>query len=211
MPMIDALLAEEMNSALGQKPPASSQTKGLAKSIINELKTVGLVTLAPGTVMGTAPPTGGPLIMGSASSGIIAGPSPGTLVPQMLANMGLAAPTAQITSMATAICTHLMTGTVSFTAGMVVGVCSNTVTSPGVLTGSALNGTIAGLDGGAMAQLMAAPFGGVSPELEKMCKAITDHIMKNAMVSFTMGTVLGVCSVGGGPVAAGAGTGGKIQ
>jgi hypothetical protein len=209
--MVEALLAEEINKAIGQPPPASSQTKGLAKSIINELKTAGLVNLLPGTVMGVAPSSGGPLKNGSASNGVILGATPPTLVAQMIANMGLAGPTPQMLAMANAIVTHILTGKVTFKPNTITGVCSNSPTSPGALAGAGMGGTIVGLDGGKMAALMGAAFGGVSPQLKAKCQAICDHIMKNAQVSFTMGTIVGVCSAGGGPVAAGAGTGGKIQ
>jgi hypothetical protein len=211
VPMVDALLAEEINTAIGQPPPASAQTKGLAKSIINELKTAGLVNFLPGTVMGVAPPSGGPVTNGSASGGLILGPTPATLLAQMISNMGLAGSTPQVLAEATAIVTHILTGKVAFKPNTVTGACSNSPVSPGALTGAAMGGQISGLDGGAMASLMGAAFGGVSPQLKAKCQAICDHIMKNAQVSFTMGTIIGVCSAGGGPVAAGAGTGGKIS
>jgi hypothetical protein len=211
MPLVDAALALAIHNALAQPPPPTAQVLGMAKSIVNELKVAGIVNIPPGMVVGVAPSSGGPLTNGAASNGIILGPNAASLTGQFVANMGLAGASPQILAMANAICTHIMTGKVTFAPNKVTGACSNTPVSPGALTGAAVGGTIIGLSGSAMAQLMGSAFGGVSPQLLAKCNAICTYIMANAQVSFIMGTIVGVCSAGGGPVAAGAGTGGTIQ
>lgn len=205
-------LAQQIAQAIGQEA-ASPQTLGEATAIIQELMSNGLVSNLPGTVMGVAPPSGGPLSAGTATSGKILGISGPTLASAFQSAMGYPSITPQLLSLANGITGHILAaGMVSFTTGMILGACSNTATSPGALTGlPSTGGKIAGLDGSAMAVMISPPFGGPpSDQLTNMCKAICTHIMSQAVVTYSAGAIVGVVSAGGGPVAMGAGVGGKI-
>lgn len=216
MPLNASLLAEEIREALGKKPPTSSQTKGLARAIVNEITSLALITFPPGppgpleTVSGTAP-SGGPILRGSAKNGVIAGPTPATLGPRMVSEMGVP-PTPQTLALANAIATHLLTsGRISFPAGTVTGGCSNSAVSPGAFTGAGAKGLVGGLTGSGLSSLLGSAFGGVSKELQKMCDAIVKHIQKNGVASVPPAGFTAVAPAGGGPITGGAGAGGKIS
>ena len=204
-------MASDMASAIGQGAP-TMQMIGEATAIISEIMTSGTVLNMVGTVMGTAPPSGGPLTLGSASQGTILGVAGASLAASFQSNMGFPSITPQLLQLATGIATHILTGLVSFSPGMIMGVCSNTATSPGAFTGLACtNGLISGLDGSVMANIIAPAFGGPpSKQLLDKCKAICTDIMSMGIVTYPPGAVMGVCSTGGGPIAAGSGVGGKI-
>lgn len=208
MAMAEGPFGDVLSKAIGQAM-SSSEMKGLAKAVIEEMTQNGLVTHAPMTISGVAPSSGGPLTAGVGAGGLIAGLTPATLVLKMVKNMGKPGPTPQLTGMASAICTHLMTGLVSLPT--VTGVCGNSPTSPGPLVGEAMAGKITGLVGSGLAALMALPFGGISPQLQAMCDAFVTYIMGNAEVSYTTGQITGTCSAGGGAIIGGSGIGGKIQ
>lgn len=212
MAMVVSDLADALKSSLGFGALAtSSQNTGLAKAIIDEMM-AALVNHAPGTITGTAPPSGGPLISGAATLGLITGMTPASLAARMIAEMGFASISAEVLQMATAICTHLQTtGTVSFASGNITGSCTNTPVSPGALIGEGTAGQIVGLSGPVLAALIAVAYGGiVSPQLLSFSTALTDYIMNNAEVTYLTGTVTATCSAGGGPIIAGAGVGGII-
>jgi len=202
-------MAEDMKIALGfVTEPTSEENKNMAADIIAHLQT-GVVSHAPGTVTGIAPPSGGPLINGAASNGIIV-LVPADLVARFVATFKISTP--EIIGMATAISTHLITGLVSFSTGSITGICSNTAVNPGTLIGEGVGGTINGLDGAAMASLMANLMGkpGTTPELESMTGAIVSHIQNNAEVTYLTGSVTGTASAGGGPIIAGTAVSGSI-
>ena len=212
MPMNPPKLAKEMQDAIGQSgKPTSKENEGLAKAIIGEIKELAIVNFLPGTVQGTTA-AGGPLSAGSASNGVIIGPTPVTLAARIAKESGFPGPTPQLLGMATGVVTHLLTGTVSFSPGGITGQCTSSTNSPGPLIGAGANGKIVGLQGPAMADLVSKGMGqpSASPELAKLCGAIVDHIMQNAAVSFPMASVVGTCPPGGGPLALGAATGGKV-
>ena len=213
MSLAPPTLANDMAQAIGQGA-ASPQLIGEATAICTELMTPALVMHPPGSIMGNAPPSGGPLPDGEAlPQGKILGMAGASLAAAMQANMGFPSITPQVMAMANAITGHIMAaGLVSFKKTQIQGICSNSPVSPGALTGLiSTGGTVSGLDGSAMAQMMAPAFGGpASPELEKKCKAIVKHIQESGIVTYPPGSVSGVCSAGGGPVAMGAGVGGKI-
>ena len=208
MPLNDTALASGMKDALGfSAKPTSAQNADFAGSIVKHLMT-GIVSFLPGTITGTAPPSGGPLTNGAGSGGKIIHIPPG-LAALLAAALGAATP--EISGMANAISNHIVAaGLVSFKTGSITGACANTPTSPGPLVGAGANGAIEGLSGPAMAALMASGMGkgAPSPELSKMCDAICNHIMKNAVV--TLPLVSGLCGPGGGPITLGAAAGGTI-
>jgi hypothetical protein len=209
MAMDGTQLAEDIKTAIGQSAQLTSDiNKNMAKDIVDHIMT-GIVSHSPGTVTGTAPSSGGPLTDGAATAGAIVLVA-ADLTARFVATFGVSTP--EIIGMATAISTHVMTGLVEFSSGTITGTCGNTVTSPGPLVGEGSGGEVKGLDGSALAILMASSMGKseTTLELEAMCKAIVDHIMDNAEVSYLTGAITGTCSAGGGPIAAGAGVGGSI-
>lgn len=205
-------LAEEFKKAMDKdSEPTSDETKGLAKAIIEEVSGC-LVSFAVGSITGVAPPSGGPVSNGAGSGGSILLVTGSTLSQKMQLNMGLPSVTSQLQQMADGIANHISSGRVSFQSGNITGVCANSPTSPGPFTGGGAQGKIEGLSDSSLASGMAAGLGGPpTDEIKKMAKAIVDHIKTNAIVSFTMGGLTGLCSAGGGPIQAGGGIGGKAS
>lgn len=212
MAMVSTDLADKIKTGLGFSDPTSDETKGLAKAIVDELKQAS-VSHAPGTVLGTAPPSGGPLILGSASGGLVVGMTPATLAAKMQSEMGKPSIAPDLLGMATAISTYFITGLVDFSPGSITGTCSNTPLNPGVLVGEGSTGRITGLVGSALATLMASSMGkpGATPELNAMCTEIVDYVMSNAEITYMTGSISATCSAGGGPIIAGTGVGGTIS
>jgi hypothetical protein len=206
-------LARELHSAQGVPGAPTMEVRGMAEAIISEVKELAIVSLLPGTIIATAPPSGGSLIGGSAGPGLIVGPSGPTLAARMVAKMGKGGLTPQMLGWATGVTTHLLTGTVRFSSGMITGSSANTPVSPGPAVGGGSRGKIVGLSPGGMAQLVVLGIGQtqVTDTVRKMCEAIVNHLMNDAEVAFTMGTLLGAASSGGGPVQAMGGSGGKIS
>lgn len=209
-------LATLLKGSLGfAAEPNSSQIVGVAQSIVDELG-MAAVTFLPNTINGTAPPSGGPppdggpLIGGTGAGGTIAGPTGATLAAKMVANCGFPS-TPQLTGWCGAIATHLITGIV--TLPTVTGTCTNTPTSLGVLIGEATGGLISGLVGPALAATMASGLGqpGPSPQLLQFANDFVSYIMSNAEVTFVTGTITAIAPAGGGPITAGAGSGGTIS
>jgi len=208
MAMNPTVLADAIKNGLGFGAlPTSGKNTGMAADIVMHVQS-GVVNFAPGTIVGTAPPSGGPLIAGAGTGGLI------TLVPTALASafaITFGVMTPEIQALATAISSHVSTlGTVTFAPGTITGACSNTPVSPGVLAGAGAGGTIIGLVGAVLAADIASGIGqpGPTPELINMATEITDHIMNFAVV--TLPLVTGVCSAGGGPIVAGTAAGGTI-
>jgi len=212
MTMVIAAFAEALKNGLGfDAEPTSSETTGLADAIITEFG-IATVSNAPGTVNGVAPSSGGPLISGLASGGTILGMTGASLAGNMKTKMNKPSITAELQGMADAMVNHFLTGTVAFASGLIVGVCSNTLVSPGPLVGSGSGGLISGYDGTVLANLMATSMGkpGTTPELISFCNNMVTYIMSNASVTYGPATISGTCSAGGGPIAAGTGAGGTI-
>lgn len=205
------LLAVEMKDGLGFGAQAtSSKNLQFAQAILTHLKT-GIVVFAPGTVTGTAPPSGGPLTLGTAAGGLITALVPVAFNTLLVAVFGTA--TTEIMALATSISGHFTsTGLVSFATGGITGVCSNTIVNPGVLVGAGANGKITVGPGAVLAASMASAMGkpAPTPQLIAMCSAITDHVNLNAVVTLPAASVSGVCASGGGPVTLGAAVGGII-
>jgi hypothetical protein len=212
MTMNVSTLADAIKNAIGHSDVAtSSQTTGLATAIIDEVK-AAVVTNAPGTVLGTAPSSGGALVDGEASNGVISGMTKESLAGLIKTEVALESITPQLLGLANAIVVHVMIGKVSFAKGKVIGPCSNTTNSPGALTGLASDGKIAGISGDDMATLAATGLGesSVADTLKAMCNVIANHIMDNGVVAYVSQNVVATCSAGGGPISAGAATLGKI-
>lgn len=210
MAMSASTLADDIKTALGFSDPTSDETKGLAKSIVEEIQAASTAN-APGTVTGNAPPSGGPLVGGAASNGTILGMTGASLAGRLKTNMGKPSITPELQGMADAIVSKVMAGSVSFS--LVTGVCSNTSgppPTPGVLTGAAANGTISGIVGDDLALEIATNMGkgAPTPELKAMCGAIADHIVNNAVVAYAL--VTAVCTSGGGPITGGTASSGTI-
>ena len=206
-------LAKALHDAQGAPGEPTSELKGMAAAIVAEVSTMSIVTFLPATINGVAPSSGGPLSNGSGSGGTILGPTGPTLAAQMVAKMGKGGTTPQMLGFATGVTTHLLTGKVSFSPGNITGVCTNSPTSGGTVTGAGSKGKIGGLSASAMAQLIVTGLGQteVTDRVKKMCEAIVSHLTNDAEVSFTMGGVVGAASAGGGPIIAGAGTAGKVS
>lgn len=210
--MVVADFADVLKSSLGFGAFAtSSQNTGLAKAVIDEMQ-AAIVSNAPGTITGIAPSSGGPLVNGAGTLGLITGMTPVSLAARMVTEMGFAFPSPEVIQMATAICTHLQTtGSVTFAPGTITGICTNTVVSPGILHGLATGGTIVNLSGPALAALIAVSYGGViSPELLSFSNAFVNYIMSAAEVQYLLDTLTAICPAGGGPIINGDGNGGFI-
>ena len=211
MSMSASPFADTLKEALGKKDSKTSkETKGLCAAVINETS-IAVVSNIPGTVLGTVPSSGGELLDGAATNGLAVGMTPATLAANMALEMGFGAVSPQLLTMATAICTRCGLANIVFKAKSITGTCSNSASSPGVLTGEGKGGQVTELDADALAKLMSVAYGGkISDELKDFCKAFVDYIEKNAEVTYVLPTVTGVCSAGGGVLGAGVATGGKI-
>jgi hypothetical protein len=203
-------LATAIKNGLGfGSQPTSTKNINMATDIVTHIKS-GTVAFAPGTITGTAPPSGGPLSNGAGSNGTI------TLVSSALATAFIATfghNTSQIAGLANAISTHIMTGTVKFDSGNITGVCANTpppASAPGPLIGAGVGGKIVGLSGSGLASAIASGINQstVSPQVLQMSTEIVNHIMNNAVVALPL--VSGLCPGGGGSISLGAAAGGTI-
>ena len=209
MALVPALLATEMKNGLGFSTLLStSQLDSFAAAIIDHIKT-GVVSNAPNTVNGSAPPSGGPLIGGTAINGTIALVST-DLEQRIVAAIGNPSP--QVIQMAVAISSHFVTfSNISF--ALITGNCTNTPTTPGVLIGEGINGTIAGLNQNLLASAISSGIGqpNPSPELLTMCQNIITYIQLNASVTYPPASVTAIVSAGGGPIINGSATGGFVS
>lgn len=212
--MVANTLATLLKGSLGFSAFANTtQIVGVATSIIQEFA-AAVVTNAPGTIVGIAPPSGGPLSAGAGTGGVITGMTGASLAARMVTNCGFPGTTPQLLGWAGAMTTHFMTGLVSFVPGTITGTCTNTGSpSPGPLVaGAGTNGLIAGYAGPTLAATMAtgllqpAP----SPELTQFASDLVAYIMTNARATYAPGSITAVCPSGGGPITAGAGAGGTI-
>jgi hypothetical protein len=150
-------LAADVATALGHPGDVSAPVLGWATGVLGELTQNGIATF-----------------------GLIPGPHPisGMTGASMASKIALAAgypgPTPILIAYAGAICTHIQSsGFVTYTSP----------TSP-IPPNWFLGGTISGLNGPAMATLVAAACGfpGTTPILIAKCTAIASHIMSNAQV-----------------------------
>jgi len=211
MPLVASALAEQIKTALGfGSELTSAETLGMAEAIVEEITSMGIVSFAPGGVTGNAPaPSGGPLIDGAASDGIIVGTSGSSLADKLKTKMNKPSITAPLQNMADSISSCINAGKVGFSTGQVTGMCTNTPTAPGTFTGSASGGLISGLDSGKLADDLASPYGSKTPQVIALASAITTYTMANASVSVAL--MSGVAPAGGGPITLGAGSGGTIS
>lgn len=214
MTLVAPTLADQLKNSLGFASfPTSSQNSGLAQGIVDEITMKADVEFAPGTVTGTVPPAAGPLTLGAATGGVISGMTPADLAAKLQADMGFGSTTSQLLGMANAIVTHFLTALASFAVGTITGACTNTPATPGVFVGAGAGGTIAGLSGSGLASLMAADmgFGTVSAQLLAFSNTLVTYLLSNSVVTIPPGGATGVAPAGGGPLTAGAATGGTIS
>jgi len=201
MPLEAQALANQIQSATGQVPPAPAQLLSYCRGFISVLK-AGIVA-AP-LVSGTTA-AGAPLAAGAIPAAIA------TLQPTpWLAESGSLGPLASAEH--TAIVTYVMTGVIVFPPGTVTGQCTSTPTSPGPLVnGAAEGGRFTGLAGAACASAVAGATGGqlAGPDSIKVYDAMMSYVMLSAKVSFPTGTITGVCPPGAGSLI-GTGAGGLI-
>lgn len=161
MAMNETQLAQEVADAMGYST-VTSQLIGWAKGIVEEVKN-GSATF--GNIPGPHPISG------------VLGPNMATLIANY-AGYGYATP--ELTNFCTGVAKHIVSsGVVTYTAPPPA--------PPAIMPPQAwfLNGTISGLDGSAMASLVATMVGypNVSAKLLAECTAICDHIMSNAEVT----------------------------
>ena len=213
MALVAADLATAIRTGMGFPLPNSTQLIGWGTGVVNHIITSGIVANAPGTVLGTAPPAGGPLVSGLASNGLIAGLSGPTLASLIHASAGFpGSVSTQLTNFSTAVVSHIMTlGRVSFSSGTIVGTCSNTPATPGVLTGTGSNGLIGSLNGSTLASAVHSAVGypgSTSTELTNFCTSLVNYVMTNARVSYAL--VTGTAPAAGGAIIAGTAAGGTI-
>lgn len=186
----------------------SGVTEKVAEAIVAHLQT-GIVNFLPATITGTAPPSGGPLTGGAGQGGIIT-LVPAAFVPLLINAFGTAS--AEIQNFGTTLSAQFMTAIVEYQTGSVTGTCSNTPTSPGALIGEAQGGVLSNMQPSSMATAIASAIGqtSASDQISSMCEKLVEAIQSDAEVSHLTGTVIATISAGGGPIIAGAATGGTI-
>lgn len=178
-------------------------TDAYARGIIASIEAA---TFAHAVVTGVAPSSGGALTVGTAIGGIISiSPS------QMEAITDLQFPLSpQINPENAAICSYIGTGLVSFTSGKIIGTCTNTSLSSGILaSGAGVNGTILGLNGTSALAAVTSALGTVGYLGLPFYNALINYINSNAVCAYASGSVTAAISAGGGAVT-GIGIGGKI-
>lgn len=208
-------LAKKLHDALRQKKdgngtptPISDQTLNYAKGIIAALKAAG-VSNAPGTIAGVTAP-GAPLSAGAGAGGLmVITPAP------MIAKTSQGVPPQALPKINlenVAIVQYIGTGLVTFSAGSITGTCTNSPSSPGPLaSGAGSGGKIIGLTGAGAVAAVSSATGLTGPDMIKHYTALINYILEEAEVAYPTGSVVGTCPTGGGPLAAGAGTGGTIS
>lgn len=196
-------LAGQIQTDMGFSGDLSDELIAIATAIVDHMGTA-VVTFA--TMTGTAPPSGGPLSDGAGVGGMIVLVA-ATLIADLKSNLGEDTP--ELEQLGEALSSELANATCEFESGNVVGTCANTAANPGPLVGTAADGTVVGLVGLSIANAIASEFGApLTQQLKDLGDAIADYITGNAEVS--LATVAGLCSAGGGPVAAMTGAGGTI-
>ena len=215
MAMVASDLATQLKAGLGfSGNPMTGQVSGMATAIIAEFAAASVAN-ASGTVLGTAPPTGGPLTAGSAAGGTISGMSGSDLASKMKSDSGFPSVSPQLLNFCTAMVTHFLTGVVSFASGNINGTCTNTAGPPpipGILSaGVGTGGLISGYSGSTLASQLATALGQSDPTpLLNFSTNLVTYVMANAIVSYATGSVTATISAGGGPIVGGAGAGGTI-
>lgn len=208
-------LADELNSAMGVtdkdgKPIATTdQMKTYAKAVINTLK-MSLSQHLPGTVTGVTA-AGAPLQNGAATGGKLLNVNAAT----WLGIMAAGNPTANPANLAieSAASTTYITGAAltNFSAGTITGLCTSTSTNPGPLAnGAGQNGQISGLVGSSWATVV-MPAGGDPALTQKIYKAISEYVMKEAKVTYAANTVQGTCPAVSGNLLLGLAAGGIVS
>lgn len=207
-------LATAIRTGMGFPTPNSAQLVGWSSGVISHLISAGIVNFAPGTITGSTSP-GGSLSSGAGSGGIVSGLSGSAMAPLVASGAGYPGVSSILQIYCNQIAIHIMTGLVTFDPGNVTGSCTSTPLSPGPLvSGAATNGKLNGLSGPTLANLIHSAVGypgSTSSKLIQFCTAICNYLMANASVTFLTGTVTGVCPPGGGPLSAGAASGGMFS
>jgi len=140
MAMIPSVLATELRDGIGFTGPESQQLLGWSSGVIKGIR-MGLVSNAPGTVVGVCP-AGGALSAGAATAGLISGITPTAMAAFIQADAAYPFTSYQLVAHCTAISQHVMSGTVVFSTGDITGVCTNTPTSPGAVIAGGIMGKI---------------------------------------------------------------------
>lgn len=212
--LVEVDLANALHNALRQKKdgngaptPVSTETQEYASGFIASVKT-GIVSHAPGTITGVTAP-GAPLVAGAGLGGVIVIASAAL----MIAKTSNGIPKApDIAKENTAVIAYVTTGLVTFAPGNITGTCTSTAMAPGPLTvGAGSMGTIVGLTGAGCLAAVGAAGVPIGPDAIKHYTALIDYLLANAEVTYAPGAVVGVCPVGGGPLAGGTGVGGTIS
>jgi len=202
MPMVPSKLADEIASAVKADSP-TPQIIGMATAFVSA---VLAATFSHPLVNGVTAP-GAPLSAGAAPGGLILG----IVGPKISADIASAVggpPTPQILALGTGFQTVMLAALVNFTPGGITGQCTNTPLAPGPLVGGGgQKGQITGLVPDALAAQWAPAFGGMSPELQGVAKAVVEFFSNEAEAQYPPGTVNGVCPPAGGPLV-GLGAGG---
>jgi len=216
MALIPADLADKIKNDMSFGGATSTQLVGWATGVIDEIQAAAIINNAAGTITGVCPPSGGPLIAGEGTSGIISGMDGSNMATRVKNEAGYPSVSSQLTTFCTEIVDHIHnSGSVDFASGNITGVCTNTLLTPGVLTaGAGTDGVISGLDGTALATSIHNAIGypgGVSPKLIEFCTAFTDYVMSEGVCEYVAGGVTGTCPMGGGALLAGTGVSGTIS
>jgi hypothetical protein len=212
MSMSGPALGDFVRSSMGFPLPLSTQLNGWGTAVVTHIQTSAIVTHAPGTVTGTAPPNGGALSNGAADNGTISGLSGSVLASLVASDAGYGYVTGRLQTFCDDIVAHIQTyGRVQFATGNIVGSCSNTTGTDGTLTGTGHDGFVKNLNGSILASTIHADVGypgSVSGRLNEFCTAFVTYIMANAVVTHT--NVTAICPAGGGDIIDGQATNGTV-
>jgi hypothetical protein len=202
MALSASTLATQLASALGIDE--TDYTTAYAEGLIASLTAA---TFAHALVTGGAPSSGGSLISGAASGGILTISSS----PMEAITSSQFSTSPQITTENQALITYIGTATVVFSAGNIIGSCTNTPTSPGALAaGAGTNGTLTGITGAGAYSAVQAAWPQIGPLGSDFYDALINYILANAVCSYAPGSVTAVCPAGGGAITGGVGVGGII-
>jgi hypothetical protein len=217
MPLVVSDLADAINAAMDVKDKdgnpivTTSQMTAYAQAVIDTL-IAGSVSNSTGTVLATALPVPGPVILGSASNGTM------TLSSSVWsADLSSGFPTSdsgKLSSEASASVGYLTAnGSISFPLNSINGLSTATPITPGTLTaGMGSGGQISGLVGEDWAGVVTGSQGLSNTDIAKnIYNAISNYIIANALVDYAVGNVNGSFAPGGGLLIAGMGSNGTIS
>lgn len=208
------LATKILNDSLGSptdkdgKPiPATTAMQEYAAGFIAAIK-AGTFSNLPGTIVGVTA-AGGPLSAGAGLGGILVA-TPAPWIAKTANGFSPVGP--DLAKEHAAVITYVMTNFITFAPGKITGTTTNTPVAPGILNnGAGTDGKFLTVNGAAcMAAVIAA---GVAsgPMMVKHYTVLMSYLMEKGVGAYASGSVVGIAPAGGGPLTAGAGTGGTFS